>query len=168
MRHRDSARSGRRVPQTLVVSLAALAIAGCRTVEIDPASNRLAVELAELRARAEHGAPMVRPADSSSWSRATDFRITTDSVIWRDDLDRRIALTLRELEAVRYDRQIAASLGGGVVGASAGALIGAAGTDDTEWWRDGSVYAGAAAGAAVGVLVGRYFGLPITYRFASP
>ncbi|NNM35097.1 MAG: hypothetical protein HKO53_18620 [Gemmatimonadetes bacterium] len=76
-----------------------------------------------------------------------------------------MALSIRQLQAVRFERNTAATLTGATAGASAGALIGYAQADGPEWWRERSVYAGALVGGILGAAVGRFFGLPITYRF---
>lgn len=110
-------------------------------------------------------APVVRGGEDSSWTRATALELTADSAIWQDEIGRRMALSIRQLEAVRFERKTAASISGATAGASAGALIGYAQAEGPEWWRETSVYAGALIGGILGAAVGRVFGLPITYRF---
>lgn len=149
---------------TLVAAVGSL-VSGCQTLEIDPSHDRSAVELAELRARARRSPPVIQTDHTPPWTRATALEITADSAIWRDDLGRRMALSIRQLEAVRFERRTAAAVSGATAGASAGALIGYARADGPEWWRERSVYAGALIGGIVGAAVGRMFGLPITYRF---
>ena len=138
---------------------------GCQTLEIDPSHDRSAVELAELRARALRSTAVVRSGESVQWTPAVDFRVSADSARWQDTLGRQMAISIRELEAVRFERNTAAALSGAVVGVSAGALIGYSQADDPEWWSEAPVYAGAAIGGILGAAVGRLVGLPITYRF---
>jgi len=140
---------------------------GCRTLEVDPAHDRSAIALAELRARALRSAPMVRQAGQNGWSPALGFEVRRDSATWRDEDGSRMAIHVRRLEAVRFNRTWAASLTGAAAGASAGALLGYAAAEGDDWWREGEVYAGAALGAVLGAAAGRFIGFPVTYRFSA-
>ena len=145
-----------------------VALAGCQTFQVAPGMDGSSVELAQLQARAERNAALIKEVDQPEWTSGRLLSVTADVIAWNDELGRRMSVHVRELEAIRFRRRRAALIGWTTLGISAGALLGQATTDaDRQWFDDGNVWAGAAAGGAAGVALGLWIGLPVTYRFVG-